>query len=119
MTITLKVSAGGPPPGAYVARFCGIETTTHNEYGAGLKWTWEVVNGVQAGQKATRVSSPHPTLKNACGKMIAGLLGRALAIGEDTGAEIEKLIGNNYMILVESTESGATRVGSVLPAPTA
>ena len=45
---------GGPPAGNYRAVFEGVEQTTHEEYGDGLRWKWKVTDGPQSGVIATR-----------------------------------------------------------------
>lgn len=115
MALLLKVSAGGPPPGTYSAKFMGFESTTHEQYGAGLKWTWEIVGGALAGQKASRTTGVSPTPRNGAGKLVAGLVGRAIAPGEDVN--LDSCVGKNYLIVVAEAKGGGTRVETVLIAP--
>jgi hypothetical protein len=116
MGLTLRVSTGGPPPGTYHAKWLGFESAQHSEYGAGLKWTWEILNGAHAGQKASRITSATPTPQNAAGKILAGILGRQLQPGEDV--DLQAFVGRPYLIIVDRTDKGATRVETVLQAPT-
>ncbi len=114
----LKMQAGsGVPVGAYQAKFAGVEMVPADPlrgYGEGLKWLFEVTAGPQAGQKTSRITTAKPTLKNACGKMLAGVVGRALAEGEDV--DLGTLIGKAYVIVVSQGEGGGTRVESLAPA---
>lgn len=116
MSIILKVSAGGVPAGSYLARFVGLETTT-NDIGEGLRWIFEVTAGPHTGAKASRITSPSPTLKNACGKMLAGVTGRGLAPEESVN--LDAFLGRIYLVVVVNTDSGATRIDSVSPPPVA
>ncbi|MBX9654743.1 hypothetical protein K2Y11_14095 [bacterium] len=117
--LVLTIGAGGVPAGAYTARFVSVEPTPADPqkgYGPGLKWTWEVIAGAQAGQKTSRTTTATPSPKNAAGKIISGLLGRPLQTGEniDTGG----LIGRPYLIVVAEGQTGTTRVESVTVAAT-
>jgi len=115
----LTVSAGGVPIGSYTATFSGFEAQPENKekgYGAGLKWKWTIDAGPQAGQVATRITGPMPTPKNACGKVLAGLVGRALAEGESIDPETLK--GRKYMIVVAAGQGGGTRVEAAVPLTT-
>jgi hypothetical protein len=112
--MVLKVSAGGVPAGSYLAALLGVEAT-NNEFGDGLRWQFEVLSGPWKGAKTSRITSQIPTVKNSCGKMLAGLTGKPLAPGEDH--DIESFIGKKYLIVVVNTENGGTRVESVSPPP--
>jgi hypothetical protein len=114
MATVLTVSAGGVPPGSYLAVFTGGEPTS-NEYGDGLRWQFEVLTGPFKGGKTSRTTTRIPTTKNSCGKMLSGLAGKPLAPGEDH--DIESFIGKKYLIVVTTTDSGGTRVDSVSPPP--
>jgi hypothetical protein len=105
---------GGPPAGNYKARFVGVEQTTHEEYGDGLRWKWEVVDGPQAGVIATRTTSPKPTTGNAAGKLIAAMTGATLAGGQK--ASVRDCVGKTFLISVQATKSGTgTRVETAIP----
>jgi hypothetical protein len=113
----LTVTSGGVPIGNYVARFSGVEAQPENKekgYGAGLRWKFTIESGPQAGQVASRVTGPVPSPKNSCGKMLAGLLGRA--IQEKEQIDPDQFVGKRYMIVVAASQGGATRVEAVVPA---
>ena len=117
--LVLTISAGGVPAGIYQSRFVSVEQTPADPvkgYGPGLKWTWEVLSGPQAGQKASRTTTAIPSPKNAAGKIISGLLGRPLQTGENV--DIGSLIGRPYLIVVAEGQTGGTRVESVTLAAT-
>jgi hypothetical protein len=117
MSIVLRVSSGGVPPGSYLAKFVGIEETHNQEYGAGIRWIFEIVTGPHKGGRPPRTTSPNPSLKNGCGKMLSGITGKPLIPGEDH--DLEPFIGKTYLIVVVATESGSTKIDSVSPPPVA
>lgn len=112
----LTVSAGGVPVGSYLGRFVGVEATT-NDYGDGLTWRWEIIGGPHAGHKVSRITTTTPTTKNACGKILSGLIGRALTAGEQF--DVASCVGKTYLLCVTEGERGGTRVESVTSAPVA
>jgi hypothetical protein len=114
----LKVSPGGVPPGAYLAKFLGIspvEADALRGYGEGVRWEFEVTTGPQAGRKTSRITTATPTQKNACGRLLAGMLGRGLADDEDV--DLTPLVGRVFMIVVAKTKGGGGRVETVSPPP--
>ncbi len=108
-------SGGGPPPGTYRGTFLGVEATSHEEFGPGLRWTWRVIDGPQAGVIASRTTSPTPTVANACGKLIGSMIGSQLTGGQK--ASVAGLVGKTFILSVMTTKSGnGTRVETALPA---
>jgi hypothetical protein len=114
--LQFEVSMGGGcvPAGFYRGKFSGIEPTEHEEYGAGLKFTWTVVGGDHNGEQATRITSDKPTPKNAAGRMLAGLTGLTLKPG--TKVDLGPCVGKEFLLQVEETQQGSTRVSTVMPA---
>jgi hypothetical protein len=112
--MVLKVSAGGVPAGSYLATFTGVEATS-NEYGDGLRWQFEVINGPNKGAKTSRITSQTPTPKNACGKMLSGITGKTLTPGEDI--DLDGFIGKTFLVMVVNTDSGGTRIDSLSAPP--
>jgi hypothetical protein len=116
MTV-LTVYSGGIPVGNYTASFSGIEPSPENKergYPAGIKWKFTVVGGPHAGQMTSRITNNSPTAKNAAGKMLCGLLGRALKDGEQV--DIDQFLGRPYMVVVSVSPQGVgTRVDAVVP----
>ena len=108
------IQQGSVPAGTYVARFLGVEDTQHDEYGAGLRFRFEVVGGSCAGHVASRVTKAFPTPGNSAGRMLAGLCGRSL--NPEDEVDVQEFVGRHYMIVVEQTTGGATRVSTVAPA---
>lgn len=112
--LDFTVSAGGVPPGSYVAKFVDAESIT-NDIGDGVSWTWEILKGQFAGYIVGRITQRNPTLKNACGKVIVGLLGKPLTPGENLN--LADCVGKTYLVVVAQTERGSCRVESVTSAP--
>lgn len=119
MSLQFDVSASGStvPAGFYRARFVNVEPTDHDEYGAGLKFIFEVADGDHKGEQATRITSAKPTIKNAAGRMLSGLSGKSLQAGAKI--DLAPCVGKLYLIQVEEVASGATRVNTVMPAEAA
>jgi len=110
--LNLTVEQSGLPVGSYRAKFVGVEESSHDEWGPGLTWKFEVTEGPQKGNTGTRTTGPKVTTKNACGKMIASLSGGSLEVGEKV--DPSEFIGQAYSIAVAETKSGGTRVESVI-----
>ena len=113
-----KVGSGGVPVGNYSATFIGTKEQAANAqkgYGPGIRWEWKITVGPQAGQVASRITGPLPTPKNGAGKMLAGILGRALKEGEEI--DLQAYVGKPYMIVVAAGQQGGTRVEAIMPMP--
>jgi hypothetical protein len=105
---------GGPPAGAYKAEFLGVKRTEHEEYGAGLRFEFKVVDGPQAGAIAARTTSAKPSPANGAGKLIAAITGTALVGGQK--ASLSACVGKPFLIVVEAGTGGkGTRIANVVP----
>jgi hypothetical protein len=114
----LTVTTGGVPVGNYTGKFAGTEEVPANaekKYGPGLRWKFVIDTGPYEGQEVSRVTGPAPTLKNACGKLLSGLIGRALK--EDEQIDPDASVGKRYMVVVAAGQEGGTRVEAVIPMP--
>ncbi len=101
-----------PPAGAYRARFLGATQIEHDSYGPGALFTWEILDGDQAGKTAGRVTDIKATTSNATGRIIAGLTGGPVKAG---GVSVESCVGKVYLIQVDPTSDGKkTRVTSCI-----
>jgi hypothetical protein len=113
MEFTVSDSAG-PPAGIYKATFEGVTKTNHPEYGDGARFDWKVTEGEHKGRIASRTGKPVPSAKNCTGRLMAGLLGRAIAPGERVS--LAALVGKTFTIVVAAAPNGtATRVESCIP----
>jgi|SRR5579884_1659848 len=112
MKLTVKQS--GVPIGNYRAKFVGV-SEGQNDKGSFLRWEWEIVQGEHKGQKASRITSTAPTLKNACGKIVSGLIGKTLT--QDIEFDSAAYVGKEYVVVVTAAnDGGATKVEAVVPA---
>jgi hypothetical protein len=112
------------PAGVYKATFKGIFPLRNDEvrYDAdgrpmppACEWRLEIVSGPLRGRHATRITSKEPTRGNACGKLLTGLLGRPLEVGES--ADPAAYIGKAYTIVVGvGNNPDKTQVMQLLPA---
>jgi hypothetical protein len=116
MSLQFEVKAGGGvPAGFYRTKFVDVEATEHEEYGAGLKFVFEVIDGEHKGEQATRITGTSPTPKNAAGRMISGVLGATLTPGAQV--DLEPCVGRTYLVQVADTKNGqGTRIETVMPA---
>ena len=105
---------GGPPPGFYKTKFLTVEATEHDEFGAGLKFCFEVTEGDHKGEQATRITSSSPTPKNAAGRMISGISSETLVAGRRV--DLAPFVGLEYLTQVEATPNGnGSRIATVMP----
>ena len=99
------------PAGVYKARFTGVEEMNHAEYGDGLRFDFEVLDGPQKGKRTCRITSADPTPRNAAGRMLGDLAGVAPANG--VSVNLDDYVGREFTIVVRENDSGRTRVESV------
>jgi hypothetical protein len=114
----LKVTEGkfGVPPGTYLVIFVGVKPNEHPKFGAGLEWQFIIADGPYKGRLISRTTSPEPTLKNSCGRILAGLVGGPVANNQEI--DIDQFKGRTYQVVVETNDTGnGTRVGTVMPVP--
>ena len=107
----LKIQNSSLPIGSYKAVFEGVETTTHEEYGDGLKWAFRVADGQHAGRECYRITKCEPTPKNSCGRLLAALSGASAKDGLEI--DPDDFVGRPYLIIIAETQSGSTRVETV------
>jgi hypothetical protein len=106
---------GGPPAGHYRCEFLGVKQATHEEYGAGLRFEFRVLDGPHAGAVASRTTSARPTPGNAGGRLISQITGANLAGGQKVS--LRDCVGRTFLVIAEPTKSGTgTRIGSVIAA---
>lgn len=110
MTMGFVIKSKDCPAGIHRARFNGAGATTHAEFGDGLRFEFEVIEGEHKGMRACRYTSADPTPRNAAGRMMADLAGVKVANG--VSVDLDACIGRQYMIVVREGEGGRTRVES-------
>jgi hypothetical protein len=105
-----KIKDPSVPPGVYLAEFDGMEETSHEQYGPGWLWKFIVAKGRYKGRTVARTTSPDPTVRNACGKFLAGLAGKSPE--DEMEFDPEDFEGELYRVTVAETKNGGTRVDS-------
>ena len=107
-------SASGVPTGSYNATFVGLEKFEENsdKYGEGVLLKFKILTGDCKGEEASRICSKKFSAKSNLYKFARALVGRDLKSGE--AFDFADHIGATGMIVVESTESGSTRVATFL-----
>jgi hypothetical protein len=113
MTMGFTIKSNDCPAGVHKAVFNGCERTTHVEYGDGLKFEFEVVDGPHKGVRACRYTSADPTPRNAAGRLMADLAGQKPT--NNLSVDVDEFVGHQYLIVVREGESGRTRVENADP----
>jgi hypothetical protein len=112
----LNCGAGGdsPPVGQYdPIEFVGLEQVpAKGEMGEGIRWRFKVLEGEHAGKIVGRIGPMRPTPKNASGKILAGMLGRAIG---DEKVNIKDLIGKRFVGVVALSDNDKPRLELVWP----
>ena len=110
----VSIKSSGLPIGAYTCTFEGIEETSHQEYGDGWKWIFEVAEGRLKGKECFRTTKDMPTPKNSCGRFLAGLAGEVPR--DDLEVDSDEYVGRRYTVMIEGSPSGdSTRIASFAP----
>jgi hypothetical protein len=119
----LTVKAGGVPGGSkgsplqYVAKLVGAEQKSGFNGKPGLLWQFEVVSGPFAKSKAAGMTDLEPTAANKTGRFLAGITGKPLVVEQEI--DLQAFVGKTYLIGVEMTDKGGSKVVSVSAPPTA
>ena len=100
------------PAGRYRARFLGVKPI-ENQFGPGLKFGFQIIEGKSADAVVTRICSGRPTIRNSTGKLLAGLAGQQPAAGMQIDPEEHKHC--EYWITVASAREGGVRVEGIEP----
>ncbi len=91
-------------PGTYHGKLLRVVGTSHEEYGPGLRWDFEIDDGEHVGAVVSRTTKPVASKRNTCGafcKMLSGLPIET-AIEHDTD-DWERVSGS---IVIERSPSG-------------
>jgi hypothetical protein len=100
------------PPGSYDLEFLGVEDSSHPEYGPGYNWQFKIRSGKWAGQKTGRITKDECTRKNSAGKLLVALTGKPFDVAK--GEDPDDYIGQRYQGVLMETDSGATRVETII-----
>ncbi len=107
----------GVPVGIYQnAIFEGVEAVPANlekGFKPGWRFKFKIMEGPHAGAIATRIpGGESPTTRNGLGKFLAEMTGIPCTNGVDY--DVEPLIGKPFTVVVKQTDSGGTRVDTVM-----
>ena len=99
------------PIGSYYAFLCDVVETTHEEYGPGLRWDFEIDRGRYRRTIVSRTTKLEPTNRNSCGKFLSAVSG--LPAEEAAQHDTDDFLETLGMIVVEqSPGSKGVRVGA-------
>jgi hypothetical protein len=109
--VSEQESEFGAPIGVYQAWFRGVDQRQSH----GLEWRFEIDDaGPWKGKIVSRATGRTPSPKNACSRILSGLIGRPLKEGDQV--DIGPCLNRRYTITVENNSCNTgTRVGTVLP----
>jgi len=119
----MVVQAGGIEPvplGGYFAQFLRAEpfSMPEKEIENKLRWQWEVVSGSQQGKLISALTDARITSQTHAGRLLTGMAGRALTVGEDVNALIMSFMGKRYLCTHQNgPKGGKPSVQSVSPPP--
>lgn len=75
----------------------------------GIEWQWEITHdpdhdGEHVGKIVGRITSPTPTLGNACGELLSGLVGRSKQqlLNDDRDYEPNDYVGFTYQLVISA-----------------
>lgn len=106
------------PNGAYMVEFKGVEFLELNG-DPKVRLSWEVKSGPQAGKAATALADKSINKNKESGRLLSGLLGRDIVIGENVMEALDACVGKTYMIVFGPGQKGgkpAVRSCSNIPA---
>jgi len=114
MQLTMKAEM---PEGEYLGDLTAVEEWNENadKYGPAIRFVFRITEGDYADQEVTRITGTRVTKKTALGKMLRGLKGAPIEPGE--AIDPEAFVGQRYVLSVAETDSGSTRVESVMRPP--
>ena len=106
------VRTSGCKPGSYAAEFLGAFRLPPKADGPDYGPALIVKFRTDAGEEPSAIVSEQPTLRNACGRILAGMLGRPLKPEEAIDwADFE---GQKFLVVVVTNRSGTgTTIGDV------
>jgi hypothetical protein len=109
-----EMRSGGVPAGHYTVTFKGAEPWRENveKYGVGTLFRFEVVGGDHDGEETSRITGSKLTPKSALAQILTGLGGRKIERGETI--DPNSFVDQRYFAIVKETESGSTRVESIV-----
>jgi hypothetical protein len=113
--VVQEVKSKGVPAGNYMAVFKGVQDFKIPATGEDRwRWAWQVKSGEHTGSEASTLSDKNINANVRAGRIVAGLLGRAIKVGDNVKALIDDCIGKTYLIGVgKGIKDGAVGVQTV------
>ncbi len=90
------------PIGNYIGPFKGVEEIKLQDGSLKWRWSWTVKSGPAAGKVASCLTDKSISPTTLPGRIISGLLGRALIPGENVKESIDACVGKDYMVAVQT-----------------
>ena len=118
MEFEFSAGAESPPAGMYKGDFDRVETREKNEHGESVRFIWIISEGELQGREASRIVGIDrpPSSKNGLGRLLGGLAGRSLEVGEKISPD--SFVGRPYLLQVADAPGGnGTRVESCMGVP--
>jgi hypothetical protein len=99
------------PSGNYTCKFSSLQPWEGGEYGAALRWSFEVLEGPKQGKVISDLTpAENPTPKNKFGRMLAAISGKALAV--DLEIDPDQYLQSKYLVVLQEIE-GKNKVAAV------
>jgi len=94
------------PVGFYHAAFVGVEEHKLQDGSLKWRWTWKITTGPETGKIASALTERSINPNTHAGRLIAGLLGRVIVVGEDVQDAIDTCKGKVYTVSVQPGPKG-------------
>jgi hypothetical protein len=75
--------------------------------GEAIEWKFKIVAGAYKDRIVSRITGTTPTLGNACGKLLNGVMGRTVRPDEEPDADV--MVGRLYSVVVSPKESDPSK----------
>jgi hypothetical protein len=106
------------PDGAYVGPFKGVEEVNLPDGSFKWRFPWEVQTGAHKGKIASALTDRSINPNTLPGRLISGLLGRAIVAGENVKDAVNACVGKTFMVVVQpGPKGGKSGVKSVSQPP--
>lgn len=112
MSLVVKYNENKPvPEDIYLAKLTNLDSTSSDKYGAGIRWSFEIIDGPEAGTTVTALSS---TKVSPTSKIFSWMsaFGEHLTPGQDV--DLESYIGRKVKIRVKNKTNTKTVEGNTV-----
>ncbi len=94
------------PVGFYTAAFKGVEDYTLQSGETKWRFAWEVESGPHKGESASALTNPAINKNTLGGRLISGLLGKDIVVGENVKEAVDACRGKPYLVSVQPGPQG-------------